>query len=228
MGARVLVAAALGVLLAGCSSSGGTGSAPALGTGTAVTFDARPVLCYAPPFTPGPIAPPAGAPLPACAPPYELTAAHLHVRLNTNAYAGYTDSKIPPDPQFAPYRSTPRASDLPSRDVLLPGAPTTGTRDRYVLGPASLTRASVTSALAYDEGGQWVDNVVLTGQGSVSWEALARTQFHALVAFVVNGVVLVATLIQPTQSSYSSSEGVIQIVAGLSEQQTKALAAELS
>jgi hypothetical protein len=224
MRGRVWVAVVLGVFLAGCSSS--TNTAPS----TVTTFDARPVLCYAPNASPSstPSAP-RGVALPACAPQYVLTASKLHVRPSSSAYAGYTiNVHIPPDPQFTAYPSTPTTAEAPSQEVLLPSALKGTTRLRYVLGPTSLSRASVLSALAYDEAGIWVDNVVLTDAGISAWNAMAKSQFHAFVAFVVNGKVLVASLIEPTQSSFSPSDGAIQVNAGLSEGQAKTLAAELS
>ena len=220
-GRLVALVVAAGAVAAGCSST--STSTPA-----AITFSARPVLCYAPPAhsSATSVSP---SSLPACSAASELSAARLHVAPAPSTYAGYTANLVvPPDPAFAAYRSTTPAEDTPAATVLLGPATSNPSKLRYVLGPASLTRSEVTSAVAYDEGGHWVDNVVLTKAGAAGLQSLEKTQFHAPIAFVVNSKVLAPTLVQPTAKTESAPGMVFQLIAGLNESEAKQLAAELS
>lgn len=212
---RVVLLVVPGLVVAGCGST----------STTLDSFSVRPVLCYAPPYSGH--GTPAG-PLPSCASDARLTANNLGIEPNQNAVAGYaTGPTVPPDPQFASYPSTPNGSDQPGAVVLLPGAPSAGTTNRFVLGPAALTAASVASASAQETAGQWIVNVVLTSSGATRWNALAQAQFHALVAVVLNGLVVTAPIIQPTQATFSSFSSRLQISGDTTGHQARAMAAEL-
>ena len=213
--------AVFGALVASCSS-GGSG-APAT-----ITFSARPVLCFAPPAsaTAAP-APPGG--LPSCAPSHAVTEASLHVAVAPKTYAGYTATlAIPPDPSFTNISSTTPAEATSSDTVLLGPAASNPAKVRYVLGPARLSRSQVVSATAYDEGGTWVDNVVLTTSGAKGLGALEAQQFHAMVAFVVDNKVLVPTVVEPTQRVETPPGAVFQLFAGLDKGGAQTVASELS
>jgi len=195
--------------------------------GTSAAFSIRPVLCFAPPFTPGAVPQAAGGPLPTCAPSSALTPSNLRVTPDSGTVDGYTsNSQIAADPQFAIYPSTPAGSVGNNATVLLPGSPGAGT-DRYVLGPAALTGTSVRAAHVQDIDGQWTVDLQLTGSGSARWDALARQQFHAIVGVVFGGMVVSAPITQPTQTAFSSFDGRLQVSGGLSEHQAEAVAAAL-
>ncbi|MGA2837010.1 MAG: hypothetical protein ABSF84_10475 [Acidimicrobiales bacterium] len=70
-------------------------------------------------------------------------------------------------------------------------------------------------------------DVSLTAEGSVEWDALAQKTFHEMTGVVVNDRVVSAPIMQPTQSSFTSFDGQLQISGGFSEQQAKAMASEL-
>jgi len=187
----------------------------------------RPVLCYAPPLTlaAGHVAS-AGA-LPPCTVSTQLNAANLETTPDSNNVNGYTsNANIPADPQFATYPSTGMNTVTNGATVLLPGVPAVGT-GRYVLGPAALTQSGVTTASAALDNGQWDVNLVLTPQGATEWDALTKQQFHQLVAVVLNGKVISAPITQPTQSSWTSFNGEVQISGSFTQQQAKGLAADL-
>jgi hypothetical protein len=65
----------------------------------------------------------------------------------------------------------------------------------------------------------------LTPQGSVQWDTLAQQQFHTMIGVVENGRVISTVMMQPAQCDFTSFSGQLQISAGLTESQTKALAA---
>ena len=226
---RLVALAGLAVLLAACASTGASLRAGNSHVSSAV-FSLRPVLCFAPPYAPS------GQPgyqttgtLPACSAQYGLTAAQLQVEPNSNSAAGFTSSStIAPDPQFASYPSSSTEAQIADPVVLLPGSPATGGPDRYVVGPAQVTASSVQAAHSIFLNGQWMVNLTFTPTGAKQWDHLAKAQFHAIVAVVVNGTVVSAPITQPTQYSFTSFSGLVQLAGGFTEHQAKSLAAELA
>lgn len=186
-------------------------------------FSVRPVLCYAPPFAPISGAAARTGPLPSCAPSLALTARNLHV--TPNGYAGAI-SQTDTDSQFAAYSSTSPKHDIANSTVLLPGS-SSSSPTRYVLGPAGLTGSAIKSASAQRTAGQWMVKIDLNGHGAAQWDNLSRAQFHAFIGIDVDGKVISAAIIQPTQASFSSFGGQMQIVGGLNRHQAEALAARL-
>jgi hypothetical protein len=191
------------------------------------SFSIRQVLCYAPPYTVPPGQTSSTGPLPACSPSTQLTATNLQVTPGNMNIDGYTaNSNINPDPQFATYPSTTSSSDERGQDVLLPGTPSGGST-RYVLGPVGLGRSAIASARATYNDGQWAVDLVLTPKGSTQWDNLAQQTFHEITGVVINGHVVSAPIMQPTQSSFTSFDGQLQVSATFSEHQAKAIASAL-
>jgi hypothetical protein len=205
-------------------------SSPVPITGASVsvaTFSVRPVLCYAPPLTASSGQPAPTGTLPSCAPSYQLSAANLAVDPNPGNANGYTvKTSIQPDPQFASYASTPPSGASAASVVLLPGAPSLGDT-RYVLGPVGFSASGIKSARVAEQNGQWAVNLVLTNAGSARWDALVHQQFHAMLGIVDHGTVISAPITQPTQPSFSSFDGRVQISGGFTKQAARALAAQL-
>jgi preprotein translocase subunit SecD len=56
---------------------------------------------------------------------------------------------------------------------------------------------------------------------------LGRARLHAIIGIEIGGKVVSAPIMQPTQSSFSSFNGQMQISGSFNEKQAKALAAEL-
>ena len=110
--------------------------------------------------------------------------------------------------------------------MLLPGTPAVGD-SRYVLGPAGLTNAAVKSASAHLDNGAWIINLDLTDTGSTQWDAMADAEFHQIIGVDVNGQVISAPIIQPTQSSFTPFNGQVQISGAFTGAQAKKLASEL-
>jgi hypothetical protein len=189
-----------------------------------VQLSFRPLLCFASPLTLGPQQAAATGPLPSCAPRSQLNAANLRTTIEPGTADGFSTNllDVPADPRFAIYRTTPPRDDAANTTVLLPrfrGG------DRYVLGPAGLTDADIASAHATRIAGQWAVNLVLTGDGSAKLDVLTQSQFHQLIGVDLNGQVISTPITQPTQSSWTSFNGQVQIAGPLSEQQAKAIAA---
>ena len=177
----------------------------------------RPTLCYAPPYTAvkgkngKPINP---GPLPtSCSSQYQLVTSNLSgsVSSSNGVYYG-TDA----EPSLAVYKSTLPANDSPNKTVLLPGLTGQGT-GRYLAGPAKLNGHIVKSAVAQlTQTGQWVVNISLTSAGSKEWDTLAEEYFHEVIAIDLDGVVQSAPITQPTQSTFTSFDGAVQISGGSS------------
>ena len=191
-------------------------------------FSIRPVLCYAPPYSVASGQAPTTGPLPTCSASTALTASNLQVEQDSNNINGYTynGSNVDSDPQFATYPSTTLSNAHGGQTVLLPGGPAEGSA-RYVLGPAGLTRSAIAHAGIIKSSGQWAIELSLTPKGSAQWDALAVDQFHAIVGVVVNGHVVSAPIMQPTQSVPTSFNGQLQISGGFTQRQAKIIAAEL-
>jgi preprotein translocase subunit SecD len=151
----------------------------------------------------------------------------VRVTPENNGVQGYTiNNDINADPRFATYPSTTLSTNTQGQDVLLPGTPATGTT-RYVLGPVGLDRSAIASARAAKANGMWMIDLTLTPKGSVQWDTLAQQTFHEMTGVVINGHVVSAPLMQPTQSSFTSFGGQFLIGGPFSEHQAKAIASEL-
>jgi hypothetical protein len=192
----------------------------------AAGFSIRPLLCYAPPYAVASGLAPSTGPLPACSPSSQLTTSNLQVTPDYNVNGYTVNTNIASDPQFATYPSTASSSARLNQDVLLAGDPAQGS-GRYVLGPAGLTRSAIATARATRIDGVWAVDMTLTPQGSARWDALAHQQFHALVGVVIGGRVVSAPITQPTQSSFTSFDGQLQISGSFTEHQARAIASEL-
>lgn len=188
----------------------------------------RPALCYAPAFSVAKGKQASTGPLPTCSASSQLTAANLQVTPDSSNVNGYTsNTNIPADPTFATYRSTSPFDDSKNETVLLPGTAANGS-GRYVLGPAQLTGTAVKSASAQLNQGTWAVNLVLTGPGSTAWDNLAKQQFHAIIAIDLDGQVISAPITQPTEQTFSSFNGQVQISGSFTEDEAKLLATDFT
>ncbi len=224
----LLVGALIALLITTTSSGSGTSrdTPPVSVVGaTHSTVLIRPVLCYAPPYSattpkqPGPLG---GPP---CAAPYELTGSALDVT-PTSAPLGYTSNNIASDPSLAAYPNSTR--DSPTRVVLLGGKPAINGGQRYLLGPSEmrLSAANVGSVVAQKvRTGQWIVTIHLTSGGATAWDRVADENFHQFLAIDVGGKVVSAPVIQPTQASFTSFDGAMEISGPLNSSMARAVAA---
>ncbi len=185
----------------------------------------RPALCGAPAFSgkSSKAAKPSTAPLPSCTPSSQLTAANLGVRPTSGTT--FHENTVPVDQALAAYPSTSPTKDAKGKTVLLPAINGAGQYSRYLLGPSPLTGHAVASALAQQtQLGRWVVNYTLTSKGSPAWDALAKANFHQIVAIELDGQVYSAPIIQPSQSTFSSFGGKGEISGHLTQAEAKQLA----
>ncbi len=184
----------------------------------------RPATCFAPAFTVAKGQTGNPGPLPTCAATSQLTAANLAVNTST----GQATQNPPADTAFTTYPSTSPLNDAKAATVLLPGPPGQGTQ-RYVLGPAQVTGSQIKSANAsLSQTGQWTVNINFSPAGATAWDALAQQQFHAIIGIDLDGQVISAPITQPSQQSFTSFAGQVQISGSFTEDQAKALATELN
>src|ERR1035437_3465947 len=187
----------------------------------------RPALCYAPAETLAKGAVATTGALPTCAASSALTLTNLAVKSDSSNVNGYTsNNNIPVDPHFATYAST--TTDDKNATVLLPGTSSSQGTGRYVLGPAMLTGTAVKSASAQLVSNQWAVSIVLTGPGSTAWDALSQQQFHVIIGIDLDGQVMPAPITQPSQTSFTSFNGQVQISGSFTQDQAKTLATELN
>lgn len=135
---------------------------------------------------------------------------------------GFTMPTTQPDPALSAFATTTAARDAasPGATALLPllslsGSNNTGIQ-RYLVGPTLVTLsskvASATVVYAPESGG-WIVNVRLNSNESQLWDQVAAEYFHRQLAIDLNGVIVEAPLIQPTNSSFSSFDGQMQLFA---------------
>jgi preprotein translocase subunit SecD len=181
----------------------------------------RPVLCYAPPYTPTKTAkgakPASPGALPtSCPSANQLVTANLTGSTSSTNGVSYADTAE--DAALAAYPTT--VNDNPKAYVLQKGLPGSGSV-RYLEGPAQITGTAVKSATAQlSQTGAWVVNMSLTGTGSTEWDNMTKTYFHEIIGIELDGVVQSAPINQPTQSAWSSFDGQVQISGGAFTQTT--------
>ena len=133
--------------------------------------------------------------------------------------SGFSMPTTQPDPVLSAYATTTPAQDaaFPNASALLPVLNSgTGVTQRYLVGPTLLTLsskvASATVVHAATSGG-WIVNVRLNPNESQLWDQVAREYFHGQLAIDLNGVIVEAPLIQPTNSSFTSFDGQMSLFA---------------
>ena len=173
----------------------------------------RPVLCLAgPPSSPTAVATPA-LPANCSASQYSLLAPNLTVTPNSASAQGYDTNlgQIPADPVLTKLRTTSADwnDSHPNAAVLVPILG--GGGDRYLLGPTALNGTAVASAQAVFASPSWVVDANLTSSGSPKWDALSSKYFHQLLGIDLDGQVESAPLTQPTNASFQTFGGKVQI-----------------
>ena len=96
-----------------------------------------------------------------------------------------------------------------------------------MLGPVGLNRTAIAHARVTENSGQWTVDLVLTPKGSAQWDQFSEGSFHAITGVVVNGHVVSAPIMQPTQSVPTSFHGQLQISGGFTHHQATVIASEL-
>jgi preprotein translocase subunit SecD len=188
----------------------------------------RPVLCYAPLYSP--VKPAKGqkakspGPLPtSCPSQYQLATQNLTGTTNSANGVGYN---IGPDPALASYKTS--VNDNPKDYVLQPGLSGSNFPVRYLEGPAEITGTAVKTANAQlNQAGAWVVNVSLTGAGSTQWDTMTQKYFHEIIGIELDGVVQSAPITQPGQGTWSSFAGQVQISGSFTQTTAQTLAIAL-
>jgi len=195
----------------------------------------RPVLCVSAPQTP-PAPGISAVPLPgssSCsAAVYSLRGPNLTVNPSTGAS---NEESIGRDPALAATpSSTPSYDEThPQSPVLVPieasgaSAGGRGGGGRYLLGPAELSGTAVASATTSFHSTQWVVDVDFTGSGATQWDAVARKNFHEIIAVDLDGRVVAAPLVESNQTAFTSFDGRLEVGGNLTERSAQTLAAVL-
>ena len=161
----------------------------------------RPVLCYSSPYVEsGSTA--SAVPLPSDCGPYAIQ------KDTPTAGGSFSTPNIESDPALASIPSTTPADDLAKPDAvaLLPTAPLNNTPfARCLVGPTelSLSSAVATAQVVQDQYGNWEIKVQLGTAAAAQWNDLAERYFHRLLAIDMNGQIVSAPIIQPTQNAYT-------------------------
>ncbi len=132
---------------------------------------------------------------------------------------GFTQPPVLPDPALSAYATTSPAQDAasPNAFALLPKLNNpSDAPQRFLVGPTLLTItskvASATVVRASFSGG-WIVNVRLNPEESRQWDQVAAEYFHRQLAIDLNGVIVEAPLIEPDNTSFSSFDGQMQLLA---------------
>jgi hypothetical protein len=167
----------------------------------------RAVLCYS-----GPYAPASGS---TSALPQSCDGTQYAIEPVTPNPAGngYSSSTPMNDPILAHYPSTTPTEDLahPARTALLPLAGTSSVR--VLVGPTQLRlTSSVASARAEKNRlGGWVVDIKLSSKSAAQWDALAFHFFHDILGVDLNGRIVTAPVIEPSQAHYTSFESKMEL-----------------
>lgn len=184
----------------------------------------RPVLCLAPAADKGGKTVSPGA-LPTTCPSANLQNA---TNLNVDTSTGEAQGSPAAWSELAKYATTSAAQDDPTKTVLLNTSSSSGYNgERMLLGPAQVLGKQISSASAVFNTPDWDVELNFNGSGSTDWDNLARSQFHALIAIDLDGSVISAPLTQPSQSSFTSFDGKVQISGSFTESTAKNLALQL-
>jgi preprotein translocase subunit SecD len=196
--------------------------------GQTARLNFRPVLCYAPPHvvtkstqrsvrtTPGPLPS-------SCPTPYQLVTSNLSGSTTSQNGVYYN---VGSDPALAEYSTS--TSDSPNVVVLQEGLVGSGFKGRYLEGPAELSGTAVKTASAQlSPTGQWVVDIALTGSGSNGWNQMTQRYFHEVIGIELDGVVQSAPITQPTQGTWSSFGGQVEISGNFTQQSAQSLAIAL-
>jgi preprotein translocase subunit SecD len=197
--------------------------------GQTARLNFRPVLCYAPPYTPTPTnkngssAAGPGALPHSCPAPYQLVTSNLSGTPTSGNGVGY---RIGADPALAAYPSS--TSDSPKAVVLQKGTVGSAFKGRYLEGPAELSGTAVKTASAQlSPTGEWVVDITLTGPGSNGWDSMTTHYFHEIIGIELDGVVQSAPITQPTQGTWSSFDRQVEISGNFTQQSAQSLAVAL-
>jgi preprotein translocase subunit SecD len=91
-----------------------------------------------------------------------------------------------------------------------------GTATRYLLGPSAITPShhKAKPANVTTKNGSPTVHIVFTQAGAERWDAVASANFHKDVAFIVGDHDLSDPIIEPTNSSFTTFDGKVQILFG--------------
>jgi hypothetical protein len=143
-------------------------------------------------------------------------------RYDMPTVSGISTPITEPDPALAAYATTTPARDAkaPNNWALLPVLPElnsgAGATQRYLVGPTLITLSSKvasTTVTRVPSSGGWIVNVHLNAAESQQWNRVAKQYFHRQLAVDLNGVIVEAPLIEPNNSTFSSFDGQMQLVA---------------
>ncbi len=188
-------------------------------------FQIRPALCQAGPYAQPKAGTVVGAlPTTCSSSRYSLQEPNLIVNTSTGT------SNLPsiaPYPVLSSYPSSSPADNdsRPAGPVLVPATGAGGIR--YLLGPAELNGTAVAGAQATKQYNQWFVDVTFTHAGASAWDALAEKYFHELIAMDLDGQAVSVPLGQPTESTFASFGGRMDISGNFSKQTAEEVAAVL-
>jgi hypothetical protein len=173
----------------------------------------RPVDCLAPAYSAVAPAPAHRHPLPTgCPAQYRVGPASPNPSVDGYSYSDGTD-----DPALATSRTTLSPNRTPNQRVLL-GLLGSDSGQRYLLGPVQfvMTPHTIVASATADRAptGAAEVNIVFTAAGAKKWNAAAKSDFHQELAVVVDGRVVSAALIEPSQHSFTSFDDQSTISGG--------------
>jgi preprotein translocase subunit SecD len=103
-----------------------------------------------------------------------------------------------------------------------------GSGTRYLLGPSVLDATDVKKVKPrFDQGNGWSLQLSLTRAGARALDALGEQQFHDRVALVADGMVVVAPMIQPGNTTFESFDGTM-VTSGLTRRGATDLATSIA
>ena len=137
----------------------------------------------------------------------------------TSSTSGFTVPNVLPDPALSAYATTTPTRDAasPNTSALLPFLNSgKGVTQRYLVGPTLLTLSSRVASAKVTRAaiaGGWLVEIRLNRGESILWDRVAKTYFHRQLAIDLNGVVVDAPIIEPGNTTFSSFDGQMELLA---------------
>jgi len=209
-----------------------SGGAVELVDATSVLTDAtallvRPLLCQSGPFDGSPSPSPQTLPLSCPGTPYALEPDSAN-QSHANRHIGNSSPSLLLDPALAQFPTTTPSADSahPNGSALLPVA--NGDGERVLVGPTQLTLSSGVASETAVQGssGAWLVDVSLSPRETALFDDVASRDLHWQLAVDLDGEIVGAPIIEPTQSSYRPFDGRIEL-AGPSQAWADGIAAVL-
>jgi hypothetical protein len=135
-----------------------------------------------------------------------------HAKRGRLACVRHSVRAVGADPAFDHRSSTSLDEGVVGATSLLASFPGAGHARFLCSGGLSWNGTVATSSVSWTiAGGGWAVNLTFSPRGSARWDALSKKAFHRYLAVDLDGRVVSAALVEPSEASWSSFSGQAEI-----------------